>query len=147
VEDIHGASFTQSQGLPDSYRWLAPELGLNPTTMATASDIYAFSMTIIEVWNFSSAWPFDDSFLVQLLTHKEPFSYIKSGVEVMVKASQGARPVRPTDASIINRGLDDKLWKLLTNCWMRVQNKRPNIREVLAELSWALAVWGKTYVP
>lgn len=50
VEDITDIPFTQSRGVSDSYRWFAPELCNGPCVLSTASDIYAFAMTILEVF-------------------------------------------------------------------------------------------------
>jgi hypothetical protein len=41
--------FTQSQNITESYRWFAPELCYGKVVMSTASDVYSFSMTVIEV--------------------------------------------------------------------------------------------------
>ena len=47
---------------------------------------------------------------------------------------QGERPPRPTDPEVIARGLDDKLWNLITRCWHQDPMRRPTINQVLAEL-------------
>jgi Protein tyrosine and serine/threonine kinase len=49
VEDITGVPFTQSHGVSESYRWFAPELCVGQGVLSTSADIYAFSMTVLEV--------------------------------------------------------------------------------------------------
>lgn len=49
MEDLTGMPFTQSRGVSDSYRWFAPELCSAPGVLSCASDVFAFSMTALEV--------------------------------------------------------------------------------------------------
>ncbi|KAH8119614.1 kinase-like protein [Phellopilus nigrolimitatus] len=49
MEDITGVPFTQSRGVSESYRWFAPELCSAPGILSPASDVFAFSMTVLEV--------------------------------------------------------------------------------------------------
>ena len=51
MEDLTGMPFTQSRGVSDSYRWFAPELCCAPGTLSPASDIFAFAMTVLEVFS------------------------------------------------------------------------------------------------
>jgi hypothetical protein len=53
VEDITGIPFTQSRGVSDSYRWFAPEVCVGQGALSISSDLYAFSMTILEVGTIS----------------------------------------------------------------------------------------------
>ncbi|KLO10995.1 hypothetical protein SCHPADRAFT_491395 [Schizopora paradoxa] len=48
-------------------------------------------------------------------------------------------PARPTDPSVVARGLDDRLWALLTKCWAFEPSERPSIFEVSEELE---RMWG-----
>ncbi len=41
---------------------------------------------------------------------------------------------RPVGDVYVQRGLDDKLWNLLTRCWVSEPEQRPNIHQVLEEL-------------
>jgi len=117
VEDITGVPFSQSNGVSESYRWFAPELCMGEGTLSISSDIYAYAMTMLE-----------------LITNQQPYSYIKHTAEVIIKASSGARPIRPTKPHIIARGLDDNLWDLMNLCWTKDPTARPTIDQVLARL-------------
>ena len=68
------------------------------------------------------------------MTGQPPFSHIKRNPEVLIKMQHGERPLRPTDPKVIERGLDDKLWNLLTRCWAAEPTERPTIYEVIDEL-------------
>jgi serine/threonine protein kinase len=114
VEDITGIPFTQSRGVADSYRWFAPEVCVGQGVLSTYSDIYAYGMTVLE-----------------LLTHQQPYREIKHTTEVVIKSSCGAYPNRPTEPYIVERGLNDALWRLLISCWARTPAARPTIQSVL----------------
>ena len=47
MEELTGVPFTQTRGLSDSYRWLAPET--TNGTLSPASDVFSYSMTVLEV--------------------------------------------------------------------------------------------------
>lgn len=50
MHDITGVPVSDVQGLPDSYKWLAPEVIFGAEgIMSTRSDIYSFAITVIEV--------------------------------------------------------------------------------------------------
>ena len=49
MQDITGAPVSDIQGLPESYKWLAPEELFGDGIMSTRSDIYSFAMTVYEV--------------------------------------------------------------------------------------------------
>jgi hypothetical protein len=51
IEDITGIPFTQSRGVSDSYRWFAPEVCVGQGVLSLNSDIYAYAMTVLEVWH------------------------------------------------------------------------------------------------
>lgn len=68
------------------------------------------------------------------MTGQPPFSHIRRTPEVLIKMQQGERPCRPEGQEIVERGLDDNLWNLLTRCWAAEPEKRPTIHEVLDEL-------------
>lgn len=122
VEDMSGAPFTQSKGVSESCRWLAPELLMGENaTMTTSSDIWSLGMTILE-----------------LLTGCHPFNHIKSNTAVVIKVYGGALPEPPNTPEIVRRGMNSQLWSLLQRCWNSTPEERPAIQEVIAELnSWA----------
>ncbi|KAJ8077723.1 hypothetical protein PM082_002156 [Marasmius tenuissimus] len=117
VEDMTGVPLTQSNKGTNLYRWFAPEIFINNGTMSLASDMYSFAMTILE-----------------LFTHVHPFPQIKHSLEVMMNVAKGENPERPTEERVVERGLDDKMWQLMTECWNREPSARPGIEEVLASL-------------
>ncbi|KAK7060289.1 hypothetical protein VNI00_001054 [Paramarasmius palmivorus] len=120
VEDITGVPFTQSRGVSDSYRWFAPEVCVGEGALSLSADIYAFSMTALE-----------------LFTHQQPYANIKHTTEVVIKRSMGFFPPRPTDERVLRRGLDDRIWALMNSCWNADALRRPNINVVLAALESA----------
>ncbi|OCB91594.1 kinase-like protein [Sanghuangporus baumii] len=117
MENLTGMPFTQSSGVSESYRWFAPELCSAPGILSPASDMFAFAMTVVE-----------------LITGQPPCSHIKRNPEVLIKMQQGERPLRSMSTEVIERGLDDKLWNLLTRCWAAEPGERPTIHEVISEL-------------
>jgi hypothetical protein len=140
VEDITGVPFTQSRGVSDSYRWFAPEVCVGQGVLSTNSDVFAFAMTVLEVMKLYSLQCLPRSHVntpttLQLITHQAPYSHIKQTTEVVIKSSQGDRPCRPADGRVIDRGLDDKLWYLLTQCWATDPKTRPTIQNVVLMLS------------
>ena len=68
------------------------------------------------------------------MTGEPPFKKVKRTPEVLIRMQQGERPSRPEGQEIIDRGLDDNLWDLLTRCWDAFPENRPTIHQVLAEL-------------
>jgi len=117
MEDMTGMPFTQSRGVSDSYRWFAPELCSAPGVLSVYSDVFSYAMTVLEV-----------------MTGEHPFSHIRRTPEVLIRMQQGERPRRPVGDVYVQRGLDDKLWNLLTRCWVSEPEQRPNIHQVLEEL-------------
>ena len=61
MQDITGAPVSDIQGLPESYKWLAPEELSGDGVMSTRSDIYSFAMTIYEVSAPPRTWVFYDA--------------------------------------------------------------------------------------
>ncbi|KAG6837924.1 hypothetical protein H0H93_008318 [Arthromyces matolae] len=105
-------------GVSQSYRWFAPEVCVGEGLLSPSSDIYAFGMTVLEA-----------------MTHQQPYSHIKHATEVVIKSSTGQFPRRPTDSRTIQRGLDDKMWILLTKCWSTQWMNRPTIKEIVHEIT------------
>ncbi|EIN03835.1 TKL/TKL-ccin protein kinase [Punctularia strigosozonata HHB-11173 SS5] len=119
IEDVTGAPIT-STGSSNSarmIRWFAPELFEGDSTLNLSADIYAFGMTVLEIF-----------------TGSNPYSTIKRDTEVIIKKHHGMKPVRPTDDKTVSRGLDDNLWELLLWCWESPPAKRPTISQVLERL-------------
>lgn len=70
----------------------------------------------------------------QVMTGEHPFRRIKRATSIPTALHNGERPERPSEAVIVERGLDARLWDLLTRCWEQDPYKRPTILEVLEEL-------------
>ncbi|KAF8592368.1 kinase-like protein [Ramaria rubella] len=118
LEDITGVPFTQSKGVSESYRWFAPELCSSPGVISTYSDVFAYGMTIIEIF-----------------TGNPPFDHIKRTTEVLIEMQKGERPKKPNSADILARGFDDNLWQVATACWEKSVEHRPTINHILQQLS------------
>ncbi|KAF9246932.1 kinase-like domain-containing protein [Melanogaster broomeanus] len=116
VEDITGVAFSQSAGISNSQRWLAPELCHDMGRLTTAADVYAFGMTIL-----------------QLMTHATPWCTVRHTTQVIIKVSSGGKPQRPRDDATIARGLDDHLWEVMQKCWDEA-DKRPTVAELMQTL-------------
>ncbi|KAF8450802.1 kinase-like domain-containing protein [Boletus edulis BED1] len=116
VEDITGVPFTQSAGVSNSQRWLAPELCFDKGRLTMAADIYAFGMTMLE-----------------LMTHAMPWATVRHTTQVIIKVADGEKPPRPRDEATIARGLDDHLWEVMQKCWDAAET-RPTVTEVIQML-------------
>ncbi|KAL0946368.1 hypothetical protein HGRIS_012599 [Hohenbuehelia grisea] len=96
-------------------RWSAPEIyrtdGLPAIT--TYSDIYSFG-----------------SIMLQVLSGRIPYHYIKADVQVLVYLLQRIRPQRPPDF------MTDFHWSFIQRCWMSSPRARPTADEVLAAISF-----------
>ncbi|KAF5345547.1 hypothetical protein D9758_012005 [Tetrapyrgos nigripes] len=117
LEDVTETPFTQSTAAANLCRWFAPEVYTGKGMISFASDIYSFAMTVLE-----------------LLTHAPPYASIKHPQEVVLVKNQRDSPPKPTDARVIERGLDKHLWTLLVECWNRIPGARPGIEEILESL-------------
>ncbi|KDQ58035.1 hypothetical protein JAAARDRAFT_34851 [Jaapia argillacea MUCL 33604] len=118
---VSTANFTTAN-IAGSCRWMAPEI-MNPPDLAdddddyhipftTASDVYSFGMTALEIF-----------------TGKYPFHHIRLDSVVIAQVTRGQRPRRPEDVTIPNY-----LWEMLVSCWMADPDLRPSIHELGVEL-------------
>ncbi|CAE7148262.1 unnamed protein product [Rhizoctonia solani] len=101
-----------SNAHPETARWAAPEL-LNEQTQnkTTESDVYAFGMTMLEI--FTGTFPFPER---------------KSDVDVISAVLGGAVPARPRQL-----GEDEKsslMWHLMSLCWNRDPSARQSSDQV-----------------
>jgi len=113
VEDITGVPFTQSAGVSNSQRWLAPELCFDKGRLTMGADVYAFGMTMLE-----------------LMTHAMPWATVRHTTQVIIKVASGEKPPRPRDEATIARGLDDHLWQVMQRCWDEAEI-RPTVTEIM----------------
>ncbi|KAH8104881.1 kinase-like protein [Phellopilus nigrolimitatus] len=97
-----------------TYRWMAVELlratdqDESPIRTTTASDVWAFGMTVFEI-----------------MTRKLPFAeYNDAGVIVNV-TQKNIRPAKPSVTFV-----SDALWTVLEHCWSEDPASRPDARRV-----------------
>lgn len=106
-----------------SLLWMSPELLQShyPGRSVTKySDIWAFSMTIIEVRNLLTLSLNSLPNLLQLLTGKPPL-YGGIAYPVVSNYERGLFPKRPQ-----SNECSDKLWELVLDCWKRDPSCRPS---------------------
>ncbi|KAG5637004.1 hypothetical protein H0H81_006148 [Sphagnurus paluster] len=100
-------------------RYQAPELNdpdhENPRTFA--SDVYAFAFVCYEIF-----------------TDDHPFPELNQNYAVVIKVAKGERPNQPKENHIVERGLDDRMWSLMEDCWQQDPRDRPTAVEVVARL-------------
>ncbi|KAG1868126.1 kinase-like domain-containing protein [Suillus tomentosus] len=101
----------------ESLRWCPAELCRSGGKRTMASDVYAFSMTVLE-----------------LMTHEEPWASIRLATQVILKVCSGETPPRPTNPVAVERGLDDALWALLERCWCTNMHDRLTMQEIASYL-------------
>ncbi|KAF8598747.1 kinase-like protein [Ceratobasidium sp. AG-I] len=83
------------------------------------SDVYALGMTILE-----------------LLTGERPYPEVDTPNTALIQiAKRWKLPVRPLYLIPNNRGLDDKVWSLLLNCWKDSPEDRPSAGDVKRQIS------------
>ncbi|KAG8906786.1 hypothetical protein FRC01_007896 [Tulasnella sp. 417] len=119
-----------------SLRWQSPELWDNgPKTMK--SDVYAFSMTIVEVWQLLSLCCFMSQALTkkrQVLTGSAPFADLTS-YPAIFKAIY-VEDKRPRKSPVRLNGISyENAWKVAEGCWSKLPEKRMSISEALCSLS------------
>lgn len=120
---------TTTQGQGQSLRWTAPELLVSGQGVSKESDVFSFGMVMIEVGGDRSAeyqLPYP---LMKVFTGEVPFKSL-SASEVVMQITQGERPRRPNHPKFT-----DPLWELTKKCWTGAAQDRPEMEEVLKELS------------
>ncbi|KLO18970.1 kinase-like protein, partial [Schizopora paradoxa] len=118
-----GDTITHTQGFFGSIRWTAKELfsspeEFGPPCVTKESDIWAFGMTILE-----------------LFTSLPPYHKIRSDPQVIIAIHNGRLPEQPDG----DCGLDDDMWALCTSCWAENPALRPTTKS-LAKRLWELEV-------
>lgn len=99
-----------------TYRWMAHELVIYDDAQLTReSDVWAFGCVLVEV-----------------LGGRVPFYEKTEAVQVILAISRGEIPSRP-------RGLHDRLWKLMLQCWRLVPSARPSAGNILEDIR---SFWG-----
>ncbi|KAJ7219762.1 kinase-like domain-containing protein, partial [Mycena rebaudengoi] len=93
-----------------SRNWMAPEL-LSGSLPRTPSDIYAFGMTLYEVY-----------------TGEIPMSTIPYGDFIELVFRFGVRPDRPEEDECPR--MNDGIWDLAERCWNKDPKARPTARQI-----------------
>lgn len=122
-----------------SARWQAPELHYNEEGLShvtTKSDVYAYGMTCFEV-SIQLVYPISASLTgvpyYQIFTGTIPFAHLSSdGMVIMEILQKKSKPRRPTGSIFQKRGLTDRLWGLLEDCWTFDAQDRLSMIEVAA---------------
>jgi serine/threonine protein kinase len=121
-----------------TWRYWAPERlhdveGIQQIT--TATDVYAFSMAVVEV-SISILLFFPSKKLsvkIQIFTGRIPFPHIKNDAAVVITVIQGGRPQRDRCLQVT-----DDIWKMLERCWDADPKRRPSMANVACFLGWKL---------
>ncbi|KAH7905718.1 kinase-like domain-containing protein [Hygrophoropsis aurantiaca] len=114
IEDEAGNSASATLTNANSARWHAPELvGGEDVHLSTASDVFAFAMSILE-----------------LLTKNVPYSHRKRDLSVITDLLAGRLPLKPEEPEV-TRWLTEDLWAVLNKCW----SSDPSCRMSAADLS------------
>jgi serine/threonine protein kinase len=123
----------------EEWRWKAPEQMsiaedlYPPVTMAT--DVWAFSMTVIEVRIFyHEIWRHIIHIIFpprieQIFTECVPFSYVEFDASVILFVVSGGRPKREHCPQI-----SDDVWCILEQCWSPDPNRRLSMTAIFGLL-------------
>ncbi|KAF8509071.1 kinase-like domain-containing protein, partial [Hysterangium stoloniferum] len=95
-------------------RWMAPELLCppnDPSKFTLTSDIWAFAMTMLEIF-----------------TDRVPYFYHPNDLVVLMNIVSPSGPVLPSrpGPEVTERGLEDSLWNFMSSCWSIQAEKRPS---------------------
>ncbi|KAG9126582.1 hypothetical protein FRC07_002890 [Ceratobasidium sp. 392] len=104
-----------------SSRWMAPELfegDTNSYSISPASDVWSFGMLSLEV-----------------LTSQPPYRQCRIDGQVIAKIIGRMLPERPERTEdMYERGLSDKMWILMLQCWSWDPSFRPQMRALAGEV-------------
>ncbi|KAJ7788170.1 kinase-like protein, partial [Mycena leptocephala] len=123
--DITGRTTQIGNNVIGSRNWMAPEL-LAGSLPKNPSDIYAFGMTLYEV--FLSLFLSDITYLCVLYTGNNPLSGIAHTDFIELVFRLGVRPERPDNDDIPK--LSDALWTLAEQCWLQDPKARPSAGQI-----------------
>ncbi|KAF8750756.1 kinase-like protein [Rhizoctonia solani] len=107
--------FSTTSAQRGTTRWMPHEL-MNPAeesraVITFASDVYALGMTFLEIY-----------------TGNPPFMEMRNDFQVMFAVIQGTLPQRPSPEA--SPQLINQMWDLMTWCWARNNERRPNAMTV-----------------
>ncbi|KAG6909001.1 hypothetical protein DXG01_002387 [Tephrocybe rancida] len=121
-EIIKWATQSSAASKGGTARWQAPELHdpeIDNIHNSKESDVFAWASTSYEVF-----------------TGKRPFFEINSDTKVTLMILRGDVPTRPPveDKSWTERGLTEKIWMLLKDCWRTQPSERPYMSAVRSRI-------------
>lgn len=128
LADFGQARILQASGFTTNtqsgtWRYMAPELLASEEELViekvtTASDVYAFAMTVVEIF-----------------TGRAPFSHIRNDAKVVMEVLIGRRPAREDCEQI-----DDSLWLILEKSWNPDPVQRPSMASIFSRLQRKTAI-------
>ena len=124
---------------------LAPQnFGMKHSIPTPQSDVYAFGLVIFQVRGNDYGHKNRSSDIVQVLTGEIPFPGC-GPVGFLFSVMGGLRPVKPNNAPTV--GFSDLLWAFVQRCWDANMKLRPEIAEVVEQLSKSTADWDGVMPP
>ena len=118
-------------------RWTAPEILDGEGWVSKQTDIFSFSMVMIEVHQRVAVLcrpPTDIFRFDKAFTGTVPF-HLHSSVTAMAGIIDGERPPRPAHPTFTSQ-----LWELMQRCWDQDPHMRPKVSEVLEALAGLLVL-------
>ncbi|KIM76845.1 hypothetical protein PILCRDRAFT_796906 [Piloderma croceum F 1598] len=125
IDDAHQARISdfgsarmeddRSKSVTGTPRWMAPELHepyVDDPSTSQASDVWAFALTVLEIF-----------------TGLQPFHRIDRELTLILFLMGGGRPERDRYAS-----LDETIWLSLEKCWEVDPAKRPSIHDPIVNI-------------
>ncbi|KAL4067215.1 kinase-like domain-containing protein [Scleroderma yunnanense] len=106
-------SMTAAAPIRPTIRWMAPEQIDNYGKVTTQADVWAFGMTVLE-----------------LFTRQPPYLETRDTRGVIQRISKES-PNRPTNESTCGR-MTDQWWEICCLCWERDELSRPPIADIVA---------------
>jgi len=118
----HGLLTDVERSVGGTPGYMAPELYGEGSEPSRKSDIFAFGVTIIEV--YTGKWPL-------------PTGKFTNRFQVATAVLEGRRPEKPK-----SKDFEGQLWELTEKCWAASADDRPNMDEVLGKLESILEARG-----
>lgn len=104
------------------YRWCPPET-IKPKLLEKGA---AYIPSSADVWSLGML-------CIELLTDEQPYSHLPRDTDAMFEIADGGVPPLP-GALATSRGLNNKMWEVMSNCWSRSPKDRPSMTFVRMSL-------------
>jgi serine/threonine protein kinase len=117
-------------------RWLAPELLFDEKSYipkTPAADVFSFGRICLAVRKVPRIMFCDSTDLIicsQVCTTRHPFHETPDRA-VIFRVIQGANPHRPSEEDCGGTPISDALWTIMTQCWDKTPDARPEIEHIL----------------